>query len=47
MDKDLNIEYVFAMGKCMVKEGKVVVKGTFEQHEILKRRPSGLLFNIN
>jgi beta-aspartyl-dipeptidase (metallo-type) len=30
MDKDLNIEYVFARGKCMVKERKVVVKGTFE-----------------
>jgi beta-aspartyl-dipeptidase (metallo-type) len=30
MDKDLNIEYVFAKGKCMVKEGKVIVKGTFE-----------------
>ena len=30
MDKDLNIEYVFARGKCMVKEGKVIVKGTFE-----------------
>jgi beta-aspartyl-dipeptidase (metallo-type) len=30
MDKDLNIEYVFAKGKCMIKEGKVVAKGTFE-----------------
>jgi beta-aspartyl-dipeptidase (metallo-type) len=30
MDKDLNIEYVFAKGKIMVKEGNVVVKGTFE-----------------
>lgn len=30
MDKDLNIEYVFARGKCMVKEGRVIVKGTFE-----------------
>jgi len=30
MDKDLNIEYVFAKGKCMVKGGKAIVKGTFE-----------------
>jgi beta-aspartyl-dipeptidase (metallo-type) len=30
MDEDLNIEYVFAKGKIMVKEGKVIVKGTFE-----------------
>ena len=30
MGKNLNIEYVFARGKCMVKEGKVIVKGTFE-----------------
>jgi beta-aspartyl-dipeptidase (metallo-type) len=35
MDKDLNIEYVFAKGKCMVKEGKVIVRGTFEQLENL------------
>ncbi len=30
LDKDLNIEYVFAKGKCMVREGQIVVKGMFE-----------------
>lgn len=30
LDEDLNIMYVFAMGRCLVKEGEVVVKGTFE-----------------
>ena len=30
MDKDLNIEHVFAKGKCMLRDGIPVVKGTFE-----------------
>ena len=30
MDRDLNIQTVFAMGKRMMDEGKVIVKGTFE-----------------
>lgn len=30
MDKDLNIEHVFAKGKCMIRDGIPVVKGTFE-----------------
>lgn len=30
LDEDLNIDYVFARGRCMIKRGKVVVKGTFE-----------------
>lgn len=30
MDKDLNIEYVFAKGRCMVQNGVPIVKGTFE-----------------
>ena len=30
LGKDLNIEYVFAKGKCMVSGGKAIIKGTFE-----------------
>lgn len=30
LDKDLNIEYVFAKGRCMVEKGVPIVKGTFE-----------------
>lgn len=31
LDQDLNIEYVFARGQCMVKQGQAVVKGNFEK----------------
>lgn len=34
MDGDLEIKYVFAKGKCMVKDGKAIVKGTFENNII-------------
>lgn len=30
LDKDLNVEYVFAKGQCMVRDGISVVKGMFE-----------------
>ena len=30
MDEEFNIEYVFAKGRCMIMQGKVAVKGTFE-----------------
>lgn len=30
LDQELNIEYVFARGRAMIKKGEVVVKGTFE-----------------
>ncbi|NCB43983.1 MAG: beta-aspartyl-peptidase [Clostridia bacterium] len=30
LDKELNINYVFARGKMMMEKGKVLVKGTFE-----------------
>lgn len=31
LDKDLNIVHVFARGQCMVRDGQVVIKGTFER----------------
>lgn len=30
MDEEFNIEYLFAKGRCMIKQGELVVKGTFE-----------------
>ncbi|MHB1652194.1 MAG: beta-aspartyl-peptidase [Desulfitobacteriaceae bacterium] len=30
LDENLNIDYVFARGRCMVRSGQPVIKGTFE-----------------
>lgn len=30
LDEELNLEYVFARGRCMVRQGQPVVKGAFE-----------------
>lgn len=30
MDEDFNIEYLFAKGRCVIRQGELVAKGTFE-----------------
>ena len=32
LDADLTIRHVFAKGRCLVKDGQAVVRGTFESH---------------
>ncbi|MGB9840074.1 amidohydrolase family protein [Thermovenabulum sp.] len=30
LDDNLNIEFVFAKGKCMIKEKEIIIRGSFE-----------------